>query len=110
MERLFDLTGRIPDDIEDFVYRASHLSLEKFKTYISDALGASEDHFLATVKSNRLSEIMGTIDDIEEFWDIINELSKIARSHDWQFDLHEGNLMLDDHGKLVIVDPWHTGD
>lgn len=110
MEHLFSLTDWMATHIEEVVNRAADMPLEAFKRYISDEIGTSENHFLAASRSRRLSEIIGSIDDIDEFWQIVNELAKIAMSHDWQFDLHDGNLMLDDHGKLVIVDPWHTGD
>lgn len=102
MERLFDLTNDIARNIEEFIAVAANSSLSKFKDWIEDQED-EDNHWRRDTKP-----ILGAIEDIDEFWEIIQELAKIALDHDWQFDLHDGNLMLDDQGFLVIVDPWHV--
>lgn len=105
MERLFKLTPEIERYIEEYVDMAR---IAKSKEDFMDAVAHLASNKFSSWQADGMTSSTGAIQDIGDFYVIIKELSRAADRNDWQFDLHDGNLMLDDEGYLVIVDPWHV--
>lgn len=104
MERLFKLPNHLEAEFEDMIGHIVRNSLEDFLDYMSD----EKQNFSKTKNtSSRKYELLATIESAEELWKMVRELKQIARlDGNWALDLHSQNVMLDDQGMLVIVDPW----
>lgn len=103
MERLFPLPHRMGPAFEEAAAEAMSYSLKDFLEYLADE---TDRYDFSHADADERAEFLGMIDDAEEFWNIIRSLQNIAYRNAWEMDLHEGNAMMDEHGKIVIVDPW----
>ena len=106
MERLFDLTPEIESFIESVVSFAEAANTKGAFLHVLEK--KASDIYNEWNRRGSIATI-GAIEDMGTFYDIIKALAKKADQNGWDLDLHSGNLMLDDEGRLVIIDPWHIG-
>lgn len=98
MERLFRLPGSMGNAFEQVIdYILASDTIDDAKQLIAED---AEDHL-------GLIEVLNAVENFDELFVVVKALDKIAASNGWDLDLHSDNAMLDDHGKLVIIDPWY---
>lgn len=98
MERLFRLPSSMEDSFEQVV---DHILASSIIDDAKELIAAdSEEH-------PGMVEVLNAVENFDELFVVVKALDKIAESNGWDLDLHSDNAMLDDHGKLVIIDPWY---
>lgn len=91
--------------------------LEEILSYLEecfiDDISARFDNFVKLLKSDDLySHYYKYLNDprqvqqITEIFNTVVKLEKIAEKNNWQFDLHDGNIMMRSDTTPVITDPW----